>query len=235
MGWAYLIMGAQMNQTQIYTLIGDLTNDPNHDRYTTSRIDTILDNVQNRWNIAAGILVDTVTLTTVDGTRQYALTSLTGTPIGFRRVTHKGLELSKRSKAYFDLYAGDDWTTNLGTPTAYYIDTDADGFYLVVYAIPQSADAGANLVVEYVKQHTSMASASDSPFNSLTYLAPYHYGVAYESASMLITSDPDPANQVKLDRYQKVANAVLQDVIQVFKAMEKEEPLRLSGGRYWKY
>lgn len=141
----------------------------------------------------------------------------------------------KKSKSWFDLYAGDDWSDDTGTPTSYYIDTDVDGFSLVVYPIPQDADAGANLVAEYVKQHTAMASASDSPFNSLTYLSSYHYGLAYESASLLLTRDPDPANQVKIDRYQKVANAVLSDVIQVFKALEKEQPLRMAGGRFWRF
>lgn len=212
-----------------------MTNDPNHDRYTTSQIDTALENAQNRWNVAAGIIVDTTTVTVVDGTRAYALSGLTGTPVGFRRVTHKGIDITKRSKSYFDLYASDDWSDDTGTPTAYYIDTDVDGFNLVTYPIPQAADAGANLVVEYVKQHTAMASASDSPFNSISYLSPYHYGLAYEAASWLLTRDPDPLNAVKIDRYQKIASNVLADVIQVFKALEKEEPLRLAGGRYWRY
>ncbi len=216
-------------------MIGDLTNDPNHDRYTTSQIDTQLENVQSRWNVAAGIIVDTTTLTVIDGTRTYVLSGLTGTPIAFRRVTHKGLDLGKRSKQWFDLYSGDDWSDDVGTPKLYYIDTDVDGFALVTYPIPQSADAGANLVVEYIKQHTPMASASDSPFNSLVYLSPFHYGVAYESAGNLLVQDPDPANAVKVDRYQRMANNAMADLIQSFKALEKEEPMRLSGGRYWKY
>lgn len=165
----------------------------------------------------------------------YAMTGLTGTPIGFRRVTHKGIDLSKRSKSYFDLYSASDWTTDEGTPTAYYIDTDVDGFSLVVYPVPKDADIGANLAAEYIKRHTAMAAASDEPFNSLVYLKPYHYGLAYEVASLLLTRDPDPANAIKIDRYQKIANSVLADVIQVFKALEKEVPLRLSGGRTWRY
>lgn len=169
------------------------------------------------------------------GTRTFALTGLTGVPISFRRVTHKGIDLVKKSKAYFDLYASDDWSDDTGTPTSYYIDTDVDGFNLVVFPIPTDGDIGANLVVEYVKQHTAMAAAGDSPFNSITYLSSYHYGLAYESASLLLTRDPDPANQIKIDRFQKIANAVLQDVIQVFKALEKEEPMRLSGGRFWRF
>lgn len=156
-------------------------------------------------------------------------------PIAFRRVTHKGIDLQKKSKAWFDLYASDDWSDDTGTPTSFYIDTDGDAFNLVVYPIPQSNDAGANLVVEYVKLHTAMASASDSPFNSITYLSPYHYGLAYECASWLLTRDPDPANAIKIDRFQKIATNVLADVIQVFKSLEKEEPMRLAGGRFWKH
>jgi hypothetical protein len=185
--------------------------------------------------VAAGILVDSVTMTVVAGTREYALSGLTGTPIGFRRATHQGLEIEKRSKAWFDLYAGDDWTDDEGTPVSYYIDTDADGMNIVVYPIPRSADAGDNLVIEYVKRHTTIASASDEPFNSLTYVRPYHYGIAYEVAALLLTRDPDPMNAVKVDRYQRVANNSLADVIQVFKAFEKDEPWRLAGGRFWKY
>ena len=223
-----------MNRTVLYTLIGDLCNDPNHDRYTTSQIDTQLDLIQDRWNVDAGILVDTTTLTTVAGTRSYAVSGLTGTAIDFRRVTHLGLELVKRSKSWFDLYAGDDWSDDVGTPTQYYIDTDADGFFIVLYPTPQTADAGANLVVEYVKRHTSMANASDEPFNSLTYLGPYHYGVAYKAASNLLAQDPDPVNAAKAARFDRLAETAYSDLFQHFKQIEKDEPMRMTGGRWWR-
>ena len=210
-------------------------NDPNHDRYSTSQIDTQLDIVQDRWNVDAGILVDSVTITVVSGTREYAVTGLTGTPIDFRRVTHRGLELVKRSKTWFDLYAGDDWSDDVGTPTSYYIDTDADGFHIVLYPVPQAADAGANLVVEYVKRHTSISSASDEPFNSLTYLSPYHYGVAYQVASNLVSQDPDPMNAAKAARFLRLADIAFSDLVQHFKVLEKDEPWRMAGGRFWKY
>jgi hypothetical protein len=216
-------------------MVGYLTNDPNHDRYSTAQIDQQLENVQNRWNVSAGILVDSSTITIISGTRQYALTGLTGVPIAFRRATFKGLELLKRSKTWFDLYSGTDWTLDLGTPQYYYIDTDADGFMLALYPTPQDVDAGANLVVEYVKQHTPMVVVTDAPFNALTYLTAYHYGIAYEVAANLLAQDPDPANQVKIDRFQRMGNNALADLTQVFKAMEKEEPMRLSGGRSWRF
>lgn len=215
--------------------MGDLTNDPNHDRYSTSQIDEQLENVQNRWNAAAGILVDSTTLTTVASQSSYAVTGLTGTPVDFRRLTHKGIELIKRSKTYFDLYASTDWTQDLGTPTEWFVDTDKDGFNIVLHPTPQDADAGANLVSEYIVQHTPMASASDSPFNSLVYVSPYHYGLCYEIASNLLAQDPDAANSIKIDRFQRISNNAYADLVQRLKAMEKEEPLRLAGGRFWKY
>ena len=224
-----------MNRTVLYTLIGDLCNDPNHDRYSTSQIDNQLDIVQDRWNVDAGILLETVTLTTVSGTRAYAVSNLTGTPIDFRRVTHKGLELNKRSKSWFDLYASDDWTDDVGTPTEFYIDVTGTSYSLVLYPTPQDADAGANLVVEYVKRHTAIANASDEPFNSLTYLSPYHYGIAYHVASNLMAQDPDPVNAAKATRYLKLGDTAFSDLFQHFKEFEKDEPLRLVGGRFWKF
>ena len=220
-----------MDLSSLQTLIGDLTNDPNHDRYSTTQINTELDNTQDKWNAEAKILKDTVTLTVVDGTRQYALTDLTGTPISFTRVTHKGLLLEKRDKPYFDLYyGGSDWTTTPGTPTDYFIEaTDPDLQYLTVFPIPQSGDAGANLAVEYVKKHTAMSASSDTPFNALPLMRPYDYGLAYDVASRLLVRDPSEINAAKVAPYARIANSVLADVIQIFKALEKQIPLRLKS------
>jgi hypothetical protein len=224
-----------MDRAALLTLIGDLTNDPNGDRYTTAQRDVELDNSQDKWNIAAKIIRDTVTLTTVSGTRRYALSTLTGTPIAFPRVTHRGLELEKKDKSYFDLYAGDDWTDDSGTPKYFYVDAqDPDDQYLNVFPIPASADAGANLVVEYVKRHTPMTATSDTPFNANTLLTPYHWGLAYDASARLLVRDPNPQNAVKSPSYMKIADNVLTDVIQTFKSLEREESPRLRGGRNWR-
>lgn len=216
-------------------MIGDFLNDPNHDRYSTSQIDNQLDFVQDRWNVDAGILVDSVTITTVSGTRTYAVSNLTGTPIDFRRVTHMGIDLQKQSKTWFDLYAGDDWSDDVGTPRYFYIDTDADGFNIVLYPIPQTADAGANLVVEYVKRHTPLASASDEPFNSLVYVSPYHYGLAYRVAANILAQDPDPINVPKALRFLKLSEEAFSDLYQHFRVLGEDEPWRMAGGRNWHF
>lgn len=225
-----------MTYTEILTLIGDLTNDPSSDRYTTAQRAIELDNSQDKWNIEAKIIKDTITLTTVDGTRQYALSGLTGTPISFPRVTHKGIELKKRSKSWLDLYSGTDWTVDIGTPKYFIIEArDPDTQYLTVYPTPQSGDAGANLVCEYIKRHTAMSAASDTPFMSVTtanyLLRPYDWGVAYDAASRLLARDPSDINAKKQADYIKIAAGVMADVVQVFKALEEEEPKRMRGGR----
>jgi len=223
-----------MDRSDLYTLIGELTNDPGHDRYSTTNLDTELDNTQDKWNVHAKIIKDSVTLTTVDGTRQYAISGLTGTPISFMRVTHKGLELKRRDKAYFDMFHSEDWTQNLGTPTSYYIDSsNPDSQYIYVYPIPQSVDAGANLVIEYVKRHTPMTSDVDIPFNANTLLIPYHWGIAYDVAARVLSRDPNTENTQRASGYNQQANNVLAEVIQTFKAQEREEPLRIRPTRTW--
>lgn len=223
--------------SDIQTLTGNLCNDPNHDRYTLSDINIELDNSQNDWNINGKLIKETTTITVVANQRQYLLSLITGTPISFDRITHKGIDLKKRSKAYFDLY-GTDWTQDLGTPVEYCIEgEDPNNLYLTLHPTPQGADAGANLVVEAIIGHTSMSASTDVPFMLGTasnyLLRPYDWGLCYASASRLLARDPSPENAAKVGAYRSVSTGVLDDVIQVFKALEAEEPKRLQGGRYW--
>lgn len=236
-----------MNLTELQSFVGQLVNDPNGDRYTLSDINQELDNTQDFWNISAKILKDTITLTVVDGTRQYALSLLTGTPIAFPRVTHKGLELQKRDKSWLDLYSGYDWTATSGTPTDFVIEvTDPDVQYLTVYPTPGGNDAGANLVVEYIKRHTSMSASTDTPFNANTLLVPYHYGMAFDAACRLLMRDPSPENSQRVygpdgkTGFMNVAKDVLSQVVDTFKALEREEPARIripgtNWSRKWSY
>lgn len=219
-----------MNLGDLQTEIGVLTNDPAHDKYTTTEIGTELDAVQSQWNVEAAILKDVVTLTTVDGTQTYALSTLTGTPIRFLRVTHKGLELIKTDKLSLDMATGHDWSVDTGTPTRFYIEAeDPDVQQIVLYPIPQAVDAGANLKVEYVKAHTSMSASTDEPFNSNDLTAPYHAGLAYCVSYRLLLRDPSPENLQKASGYKKLSDEAKLNLIQVFTALEKAEPWRLKG------
>lgn len=221
-----------MDLSTLQADIARLCNDPNYDRYSVSAINQELDNTQNQWNVEAKIIKDTVTLTVVAGTSQYALSGLGGVPISFPRATHKGLLLNKRDKSYFDLYAGSgqDWTTIQGTPKDFLIEaTDPAVQYVTIFPVPQSEDAGANLVIEFIVAHTPMAIASDTPFNASPETAPYHYGLSYDVASRLLINDPDQLNRAKVVAYKNIADTAKGNLITVFKALEKAEPLRLRS------
>jgi len=223
--------------SELQTLVGALTSDPNHDRYTLSDVNTELDNTQSQWNQEIKIIKETTTLTIVANTRQFLLTLITGTPLSFPRVTHKGLDLKKRSKAYFDLY-NNDWTQDIGTPVEFCIEaTDPSNLYLTLHPTPQSGDVGANLVVEAVIAHTPMSASTDVPFmlGALSnYLCrPFDFYIAYSAAARLLARDASAANQAKAAQYLKLSADGKDNLIQVFKALEAEEPKRVSGGRYW--
>lgn len=228
-----------MQLSELQSLIGSLANDPQHDRYSIADINTELDNSQDSWNVEAKIIKDTVTLTVVAGTRTYALSGLTGTPIAFPRTTLNGRILYKRSKTYFDHISARDWTQDAGSPTDFFVEvTDPANQYIGLYPTPEANDAGPYLVVEYTKRHTPMFAPTDVPFMSGTetnyILRPYDWGLAYAVASKLLLRDPNDANAKKSQDYRNMAEGVKSEVIQVFKQLEAEEPQRLSGGRYWK-
>ena len=59
-----------MTLSELQSLIGVLTNDPNHDRYSTSDINTELDNSQDSWNIEAKIMKYVFSFSIVSGQRR---------------------------------------------------------------------------------------------------------------------------------------------------------------------
>ena len=225
-----------MTYSDILTLIGDLTNDPNSDRYSTAQRTTELDNTMNDINIEIGVITDVYTTTTVAGTRQYALSGFTGTPIGIKRVTLKGLPLKKRSKAYFDLFSsGTDWTTLTGTPAEYCVESDNPSLqFITLKPTPTGSDVGS-LVVEYIKAHTPMAASSDVPFmsgaSSNTMLRPYDWYWCYATAARLLGRDPSDANVAKSTNYAAIGRTGKAELMQIYKALEKEIPITLRPAR----
>lgn len=233
-----------MTLSELQVLVGDLTNDPNHDRYTLSQMNSEFDFTQNRWNVEAKIIRQTATITVVAGTRQYpinpsSVTGIDGVVISVIRVTHKGLELKKRDPGWFDLYSGDDWTQHLGTPIAFTVEfVTWDAPKLTVYPTPRDADAGANLVLQFIALHTTMAAAGDKPFTNSDgvtndLLRHYDWGIAYDVAARLLARDPNEVNSAKSINYAAIARGVLADIVQVYNALQKEEPYRMRGGRTW--
>lgn len=233
-----------MTLAELKVLIGSLTNDPNHERYTEATIETELDISQTGWNVEIGVLKGTGYANAVDGVREYSIASMfSETPIKFLRATHKGLKLEKRDKSWFDLYIrGTDWTTLTGTPTAYYVDaTEPDELSMFVHPTPTGNDVGLNnIALEAIGHHKRMTDAADVPFTDFWdetnhMLRPYDWGLAYEVAARLLARDPSEINASKSVNYKKISDEVKSNLIQVFKSMEAEEPKRMGGGRYWTF
>jgi len=226
------------NLADLQILAANHLNDPANTRYTLSEINNHFDIAMDRWNRIAHICRNTVTLTTVANQGPYAITGLVGTPLEIRRVTHKGIELTKRAKSYFDLYSASDWTTTPGTPTDFVIDINSNPVNVILYPIPQGNDAGANLSVEYVLRHDPMVNPTDTPFtvqgvvNLL--MLPFAAGLAIEVAADILEHDPTPETVKKAEYFRKDANDILSDVISYYDRLETDEPMRMAGGRYWR-
>lgn len=233
-----------MQWSDLQSFTASLCNDISNIRYSLTDINQELNNTVSQWNAEIKIIKFTVTLTVVAGQRQYDIFNLLqGVPVAFTRITHKGIDLKKRSKSYMDLYTSYDWTTIIGTPTDYFIEYTSslnvpnNQAYLTIYPTPQSGDIGNNLVVEYVIDATPMGSGADLPFSAsgfTTYLVrPYDFYIAYSAAARLLARDPTPENLQRQAAYLKIAHTGKDLLIGVFKELEAEEPKRLRGGRQW--
>lgn len=223
--------------SDLQTYISGKINDPSNARYSTTLINEELDIVQDRWNLEALICRFAVTLATTGGVSTCALSGLTGTPMKFLRVAHKGIPLTKRSKEYFDRYSAIDWTTSTGTPRDYYIDLTQSSPVIGLRPQPQIADAGTNLLVEYLIRHTSMVNPTDQPFsiagNLNTLISPYIYGIGLEAAANILEPDPTKETVAKVQAFKAQANRVLSLVQQIYADFDLDEPYRFSGGRNW--
>ncbi len=226
----------QLSDLQTQTAI--LCNDPNNARYLLSDITQELNNAQRQWNAEIKIIKETTTIAVVPAQRQYALTLISNTPISFPRATMAGIDLKKRSKSYFDLYTSYDWTQINGTPTDFFIEaTDANNLFLTVYPNPTSNNVPNNLVVESIIDTTDMALATDTPYMQGTvanYLCrPFDFYLAYSAAARLLSRDPSPENSGRASAYLSLTSQGKDALINVFKQLEADEPLRMRGGRQW--
>lgn len=179
-------------------------------------------------------LSDTHTYTIVSGTAEYALPADFMCVVG---VTHKQLDLLPTAKNILDFYAGvEDWTDDEGTPTEYYVGIkDPDTTSLFVYPIPQSADAGPNLLMEYLVAPADMSADADVPFNSHTLLFPYHEAIVHDVVQRLLAEDEmTPKIIQKIGYHQLERDKIYQKIERTFKNAQNK-PLRLRGGRKWKY
>lgn len=212
-------------------LVRDFVNDPNDSLWSLTRKQAKVNLAQEKFVEDTKALTDLLTITTVGGTAAYALNTDT---IDLYRVTHKNIPLIRTSKSELDFLTGVDWTLTNGTPTRFYIDYTSTTKNINLYPNPQSSDAGANLIVEYVKLPPTMSTDIASPFNSQVLLNLYSESIAYYAAYQFLKASPNPADWQKGDQYKIMYDAQVSNCQEIFKRLNRVKPTRFRGGRYFK-
>lgn len=217
-----------MTRANLVTRIGQLINDPSDQRFTASQKQDEIQKAQEMFVLDTKCLKDVSTITIVSGTNSYALPT---DILDVMRVAHKNLKLERLSEYELDVIFNADWTVTTGTPTKYYIDLDPNNQKIILYPIPQSADAGANLTIEYIKIPPTLSSDSSVPLDSHTLLIPYHDALAYWAAASLLSILPDQAALVEMGQYMKKYDEYVEHCINTFKGLEQSRPINIYYGR----
>lgn len=208
--------------TQVSELIGDTSNQ----QWSTDRIEDRLQKSQERFVEDTRCLRDTQTFSIVSGTNTYALADDT-LDVARVGITGRGA-LSAISKFDLDMLTGSDWTTSVGSPIRYYVDTSSTNKNLTLYPIPQSQDAGTNnLIVDYVKVPPVMSSDASTPLNGQVLLQPYLDAIAFDSASQLLFASPDQNNWTKASIMAKQYQQKVTACIELFNNLSETKPLRM--------
>lgn len=148
------------------------------------------------------------------------------------RVAHNGKKLERTSEYDLDVRLNQDWSDDEGTPALYYVDLDPNNKKIVLYPIPQTADAGTdNLVMEYVKLPPLLASDSSVPLDSHTLLAAYHDAIAYGAAASLLNIKPDQQSLVMVGQYEEKYTKSVEHCIENFKGLGESRPMNIYRGR----
>lgn len=167
-------------------------------------------------------------MTVVDGTSEYSLPT---DIMDVLRVAHKGIKIESLSAYELDLRLNQDWTDDIGTPTNYYVDLDPNNKKLRLFPIPQAADAGANLTVEYLKIPPTLSADASVPFDGHTLLIPYHDAIAYWAAASLLMVRPDQPALVMSGNYMNKYQGYVDKCIEAFIGMGNTRPINIYRGR----
>lgn len=186
---------------------------------------------QQQFAFDSQCLFDDHTITVVAGTAGYDLDDNFYKEI---RVTHKGLRLQPMSRETLYFYSrGVDWRTLQGTPIGYIIDPEIDVQQITLFPIPQADDAGDNLILTHSFRPDDMSAATSLPFNNYPLLFPYHIGICYWAAWLLLGYD-SATNETMAKRKQllDMYNDKVTEARDNFKNTQSEG-IRMRGGRYW--
>lgn len=218
----------QLTRSQLVTRIGQLIGDPNDQEFTAAEKQAEIEKAQEMFVLDTKCLKDVTTLTVVAGT---ASCDLPTDMLDVSRVAHKGLKIERLSEYELDVLNNTVWNTTAGTPTNYYIDTDPNNKKIYLYPIPQSADAGANLTLEYIKIPPALSSDSSVPLDGHTLLSPYNDALAYWAAASLLLVRPTQEKLIASGQYTKKYGELVEHCINTWKGLAEPKPMNIFRGR----
>ncbi len=213
------------------TKIGNLTQDPSDQEWSSARKLEVIQEGQERFVLDTRVLLESVVDTIIAGQASY---NLPADLLDINRMAHSGVRLSRLSKYDLDWRFQSDWSAVPGTPKSYYVNLEPDNKTYTLFPIPQDADAGPVLSLEYVQIPPDMDDDADLPWNGHTLMTPYSMAIAYWGASALMKENPNEVRIAKIRLYDDQYSRLVSHCIETFKSLADTVPIRLRGGRYFK-
>jgi hypothetical protein len=174
-----------MNRGTIRSLVANMVEDPNQSRYTPAQYNEAIDIAQKEFAFdSKAYYKDASTYTVSADDADYDL------PSDFwleKQVTHKGIELSPITRAQLQAENNEDWTDDTGTPTHYIIDPEEARKQILLYRIPQSGDAGANLILTYYPVPGTPGSDGVNMFDNSALMIQFDLGIAAKAGDILLS------------------------------------------------
>ena len=162
-------------ETQTRTLLRDTASDTNFQRFSTSQIDTFLNEAQRQMQNDAWLYQGAFSMGLTSGTIEYPLPA---DYISTIRVTISSAAITQVSFQGLDQNST-NWTVATATPTEYFIDSFVSGGASMIGFYPNPKFTAANSVfVQYVRQVPTLVNPTDVPFAGNSELLPYHDALA---------------------------------------------------------
>jgi len=172
-----------LSQIQTEARILALDTGSTRQRFSDSQITSFANDGQRIAVLTVKPLYKSFNFELVIGSTYYSL------PTDFlqmHRLTYKNEMLTETTPEALD--RSTKWEEVSARPTNYFIHF-ASRTKVGVYPYPNSSTSTGTVKVEYFAQATDLAGSSDEPFNGVTELKGFHYGLAYFAAARMAMID----------------------------------------------
>lgn len=222
--------GGLVDRSTARTLCSLKCEDPDVTKFTAAQYNTELALAEKEFALETLCIEREATLTSV-ANQAYIDVSGIDDLILFKLIRHKGLKLRPVSKFGLTYQNADDWTDDTGTPLGSLYDGENDRLYLV--PIPQTEDAGANVLALYAALPATISSDATELLSAREKLQVYAPGiVALAAYRMLGYLTQTPELQVKRSQLMGEYGYYKDRAIQLYNNIV-DAPIRMAGGRNW--